>query len=804
MSQAKTYFDVGTYSASSFKRLGIPTKRTYVDAQTSKSLRFRASNSAYLSRTPSASNRKTWTWSGWVKRGILGVDSQSLFEAYVSASSYLYIQFRYAATPGYDTLEVCDAVGAVVATTQVFRDPSAFYHIVVVWDTTQVTSTDRIKIYVNGVQSTALNRNTFPTLNYDGIVNSATAHNIGKWSYTPSYFDGYIAEAYFIDGQALTPSSFGQTNSDGIWVTKAYTGTYGTNGFYLNFSDNSAATAAAIGKDSSGNGNNWTPSGISITAGVTNDSLTDSPTDYGTDTGAGGEVRGNYCTLNPLLNISGSDIVTKSDGNLTFSHSGSAGYANRMTVAGIVGMTSGKFKAEYIVGATVNDEIGIGSDFTNTNYYGTYGYQYDSSGGAYQHSSGSTPSAPASLATGDIVTIELDADNLTVQFWKNGVSQGTITGIESGKTWFFMRGVRGSSTAGGGSWNFGQRPWAYVTTSGFKALCTTNIIAPADASNWFYGSTPDFLWIKNRTTAASHSLTDTVRGIGTSLSSDTTSAEYGTDIYDMNKFGVTLIGASSRVTGLAGTTDNFVYWAWKAGGAGVNNTAGSITSQVSANPTAGISVVTYTGIGGAATVGHGLGIVPAMAILKSRSSVDNWYVQHKGLTAASNLQGLNTTAAQAAISGQVGGGLTTLASSTTLSLIVGSSHANNVNNSGSTYDVICFAEISGFSKFGSYTGNASADGPFVWCGFRPKFLMVKNTANGALNWLMWDSARTPYNLMDNALYPNLSSAEASGWSIDFLSNGFKVRDSEITVNESGSTHIFAAFAESPFKTARAR
>jgi hypothetical protein len=246
----------------------------------SRSVRLRSSASATFSRTPgSSSNRRTWTWSAWVKRGQLAT-TLGLFSANQAKDNItgLYLgssdKFVFIDRPGGVT-------NALLISTMVLRDPSAWYHIIFQADTTNATSSDRLKLYINGVRVTAFDSATYPSQNYElNYINNTVDHRIGAFQdNTPLYFDGYLTEINFVDGQALTPSSFGETDSiTGVWKPKKYTGTYGTNGFFLNFSDNSNNTAATIGKDYSGNGNNWTPNNISVTSGSTYDSMLDVPT----------------------------------------------------------------------------------------------------------------------------------------------------------------------------------------------------------------------------------------------------------------------------------------------------------------------------------------------------------------------------------------------------------------------------------------------------------------------------------------------------------------------------------------------
>jgi hypothetical protein len=245
----------------------------------------------------------------------------------------------------------------------------------------------------------------------------------------------------------------------------------------------------------------------------------------------------------------------------------------------------------------------------------------------------------------------------------------------------------------------------------------------------------------------------------------------------------------------SGTT--YVAWQWKANGTGVSNTAGSITSTVSAGVTQGFSVVTYTGTGANATVGHGLGVAPKMVIVKSRTESLSWYVLHG--TASAGYLDLATTGARVADPAMWA---STEPTSSVFSLGV---QGYSVNNSGATYVAYCFAEVAGYSKFGSYTGNGSADGPFVYCGFRPAYVMVKRT-DGTGIWLMHDTSRGTSNVVTPTIEAQTSNAEFSFAAMDILSSGFKIRlDSANTaVNASGGSYIFMAFAENPFKNSLAR
>jgi SPRY domain len=774
--------------------------------QISRSLRFNSADSAYLNRTPaSASNQKTWTWSAWTKVSKLDINQYGLFSTRdgttgnrftigLQSNNTLII---YAITGGVEEV--------VLYTTQVFRDPSAWYHIVVALDTTQATASNRVKLYVNGSQVTSFSTATYPTQNINLPINQASEHNIGKYALTGNFVDGYMTEINFVNGQALTPSSFGQTNAQtGVWEPVAYSGSYGTNGFYLNFSDNSNTTAATLGKDYSGNGNNWTPNNFSVSAGAGNDSLVDSPTSYGTDTGAGGTVRGNYATMNPLQKGS---TVNIANGNLDVSNSTSGGAGK---ILGTIGVSSGKWYAE----ATMSGGGGMPgiAEFTaNTSQYpggDAQSWGYNNGGDKYYN--GSNAAYGASFTTNDVIGLALDMDAGSITFYKNGVSQGVAysTGI-SGKTITFAG--RGDTTTTE-SWNFGQRPFAYTAPSGYKALCTQNLPTPAigatsttQAGKYFnpvlfnkssfpatidgVGFQPDLTWWKDRNSGtAPNFLMDTLRGSSSFLSSNSTAAaDTQTNMWVTNSDGWT--SSSGAFT----LTNNYVAWNWKANGAGSSNTAGSITSTVSANTTSGFSVVTYTGTGsGTATIGHGLGVAPSMIIVKFRNTTSNWSIYHASVGNTKRL--VFTTAAEETGSGYWNN---TTPTSTVFTLGTDLNQAYN-------FVAYCFAPVAGYSAFGSYTGNGSSDGPFVFCGFRPKYVLIKNVSS-TNSWWIYDTARSTYNLVTPYLEANTSNAENTSYPLgDILSNGFKVRNSVSNVNGSGETMIFAAFAEFPFKYTLAR
>jgi tellurite resistance-related uncharacterized protein len=811
------------------------------------SLRFRASASAYLNRTFATGNRRTFTWSGWLKRGSL-TGNQALMSPYTNGTgsgTYGVLRFVDGSIEFFDyTNGTYNAYFYTSSSQYTFRDPSAWYHIVLAVDTTQATGSNRIKIYVNGTQITGTFYAT-PTQNYDLQWNNNLVNYIGYTPTASQYFDGYLAEVNFIDGQALTPSSFGATSSTtGVWQPIKYTGTYGTNGFYLPFTDNSALTTssnAGLGKDFSGNANYWTTNNISITSGATYDSMTDVPT-------LTSATASNFSVMNPLT--SGTQ-TTLTGANLNLSQPSGSNVGNsRSTFA----MTTGKWYMEVTLTAnasTVYPQIGImtardgsrpNNDYPQAGYSTsmldpTLSVIYMADG--QKQTNGSASSYGSSFTNGDVIGVAIDSDNGAIYFSKNGTFQNSgVPTSGSSKTGAALTWTGGTveevlSIAGyngtAQSVNFGQRPFAYTPPTGFKELNTFNLPTPTigatastQANKYFdvsiYTGTgaltqsvtnsnsmqPDFVWVKDRSQSTRHVLTDSVRGSGISLYSNTTDSEGTNDstgyLSAFNSNGFTLNRGSGGLGERVNYSgDAYVGWQWRASNAtAVTNTQGTITSTVSANTSAGFSIVTYTGNGtSGATVGHGLGVAPSMYIVKSRSAANNWCVYHVSLgNQYATL--LNSTAGSYSNSNYWNN---TSPTSTVFSL----GNGGDTNQSSATFVAYCFAQIAGYSAFGSYTGNGSSDGTFVFTGFRPRYVMFKRTDTTA-NWTIRDTARNPYNSAGLGLFPNLSAAEDStaGRDVDILSNGFKIRGTDSDLNTNGGTYIYAAFCESPFKYANAR
>ena len=1195
-----------------------------------RSLRFNSGDSAHLSRAvSSAGNRKTFTWSGWIKRTQIDV-SHILFESQGGVPSTprgsLAINelniFRFAANTTGSSWNVA------VSSNAVLRDCSAFYHLVLSVDTTQGTAADRLKLYINGAE-VSYNETTYPGQNVDLPINQALGHRIGSSSNNSNYLNGYLADVHFIDGQALAPTDFGETDDNGVWQPKKFGGTYGPlvdqsqtwssaftdssgsfasgypatyafdgittaartarasasnttatfapatdiaytskvevwtyfsgsvslnggsavtvsndqywrtiatgsgtldtltfissasnvylggiridgkylidsgvtvtdNSFHLDFADNSSN--AALGTDTSGNSNTWTvnnleaapgaattvssatgalpvynttdsqgkvkgtgtrtdsnssylvlavpfdagntvdvsnsintnsttksfttsgsfasnasnifygsstdfngssslsttstssdftfgtgdftieywaqyddisagnsqvgdfqtsttsgglstssstgiknnfypsgqlnfsvdgvtggsisglatgtwyhiaivrengsvrlykdgilqattsnardvtatyiniggyystsylrngqmqdfrvykgvakytsnftlvgPGNVALQAGT--DSLVDTPTNgTQTDTGAGGEVVGNYATLNPLLVRAN---LTYSQGNLQIASA--AYYRNSLST---ISLDGGKWYIEATcttISSNLYNMVGVVTSPVNMSYPGSGvsddGFSYFSGNGKITVNTVAGTETYATWTTGDI--IGLAYDSVTRKCWvsKNGVWQnsgnpasgtGSIHTVSGTKEVFYaiVAGASGVMTA-----NFGQRAFAYTAPSGYKCLCTTNLPEPtiADGSKYFdaklytgdsnntqditsYNFSPDLVWQKIRSQAGDHALTDTVRGVDAGyLQTEDTDAEKGNANDGVSAF---LPNGFTAHNGFNNNGLNWVAWAWDAGTSTVTNNDGSIASQVRANPSAGFSIVSYTGNGSTSSpsIGHGLNAALGMVIIKNRDgsqTYPDWYVKHKDIGDNYNTR-LNLTAGRELATGSGAwyqGGIGNLTSSSVISFVTGSqSSTGNVNTSGNNYIAYCFAPVEGYSAMGSYQGNSSAQGPFIYTGFKVAWILCKKITNTDSNsgWHIYDNARNQFNTVNNFLLAGKNydenkaannTAYISDYNFDFLSNGFRVTHSSNNLNETGSTYIYLAFAEHPFKTARAR
>ncbi len=529
------------------------------------------------------------------------------------------------------------------------------------------------------------------------------------------------------------------------------------------------------------------------------DSLVDTPIngDTASDTGLGGQITGNYCTLNPLKNQS----QTLSNGNLV-----SNGTSGRST--GTIYASSGKVYWEFTAGSSYTMS-GIESSTSpqaasyageNDQQYALYG---NNGSGQLYHNGGIT--SVDGFVSGDVIGVALDMDAGNLYFYKNGVAMNSGTAVATGLTGAWTANCRSGSGAYNGDtiFNFGSRPFAYAAPSGFKSLNTANLSSTiADGSLYFdtklwngtgssqaitgYNFSPDFVWIKNRSSAESHALFDIVRGATKGLHSDLTQAEW-TDTNTLTAFnsnGFTLNGHA--VTNAS--SNSYAGWAWDAGSSTVSNTDGTVTSQVRASAASGFSIVSWTGTVNA-TVGHGLNTAPKLVITKRRAATTSWRPWSSEFSdIARNYLGF-TSAAPGTFGSAYWGSMT----STTIGL------KGLLDNNNGDMIAYCFAPVEGYSAISSYQGNGNASGPFVYTGFKPAFILLKNISNAA-SWRIHDSARDSFNVSATGLAPDTSSADAVSSTniIDFLSNGFKLRGTGGSTNSSGNTYIYLAFASNPF------
>ena len=557
-----------------------------------------------------------------------------------------------------------------------------------------------------------------------------------------------------------------------------------------------------------------------------NDSLVDTPTSGSqVDTGLGGQVTGNYCTWNPL----------RSTGALSNGSLDSSCTASTHVVTGTFAVSSGKWYWEITPTSSNYNMLGILSSTVTIG--GTYPLETAGGYGYYQLNGNRYPgnnTYGAAYSSGDVIGFALNMDAGTLVCYKNGVSQGTfISGLTGSWSPAASQGSPGTYTC---TANFGQRPFAYTAPSGFKALCDTNLPAPVvakpntvmDVALWTGDTSttrsitglnfsPDLVWIKNRGSAYWNVFFDAVRGAGNQLSSNQTDAELASasnvagkvSSFDANGF--TLASGSSGIYTVNENAKGHVGWCWDAGSTTVTNTQGSITSSVRANPSAGFSVVTWSGTNNDGTIGHGLGAQPALIIAKNRTSANEWCVLHsKGYNGSWGAGYLRQTAAFVDITGNFTGSnfYDRTAPTSSVFSVSGNKYAASDSGSisGQNYVVYAFAPVTGYSSAFTYTGNGSSDGPMVWLGFRPRWIMYKVYSGDTGHWFIHDTSRDPYNEAKYYLRANLSDAETTSvfYPLDILSNGFKIRSGNVNINGSGLGFIGFAFAESPFAYSRAR
>jgi hypothetical protein len=654
-------------------------------------------------------------------------------------------------------------------------------------------------MYINGVAQTATGNTS---------SNAIAAPTGPQWGFhrsdTARYLDDVFMDQMRISNSARYTGAF--TPSTTPFVTDVNTKLL----IQSDFSE------GGLGADHSSNYNYFTPTNLGV-----DDMMLDSPMN-------------NFSTMNPIS----PQAHPMSEGNLWVSTSVAESSSNTF------GMDSGKWYFEVLPDSSsftlgiVNDP-NIRLDTTSAHVVCAF-----NDGGTV-----STPNSTegsdtfSSGGSGDIYGFAIDADTKTLDVYQNNTKVIEVTSFTIDAPYFFSvdrnsgitvtekmnfgadSSFAGTVTEQGNQDGNNKGDFYYTPPSGFLALCADNLSEPSisgvEAGENFntilytgtggtqsiagVGFQPDWVWIKARSTAQNNYSIDSVRGINNIISQNYAYGEayfdatwrglYG-NVSAIDSNGFTVVdGTDPTYDSFNGSTDTYASWNWKAGGAATSNGDGSITSSVSANTTSGFSIVSYTGTGSDATVGHGLSSALELLIVKSRDDDYNWGVWHEGLTSADYALQLNTTIAQA----NTWDYWNDTAPSSSVFYLGTELGSNKVS---STYIAYCFHSIEGYSKVGSYEGNGNADGSFIYTGFRPAFIMAKRSS-ATENWVIMDNKRNTYNWVSNRLYPDLSNAEGSSETIDFVSNGFKMRSTN-SITNAASTYIYLAFAESPFKYSNAR
>ena len=764
-----------------------------------KSVIYNRADSPKLSKTPGSNgNRKTFTISLWFKPSDPG-NRRVLFAADTSGSDYLVFELN-----GNNKLYFTHSSVGDIISTRTFEDSSKFYHFVLAVDTTQSTASNRVKLYADGDQITALDSSTYPSQDFNTNANS-TSYPMAVGSFnnlTNICTGGYLAEVNFVDGTALTPSTFGLTDtSTGRWIPKSLTGiTYGTNGFRMQFANSAGQT---IGDDTSGQGNDYAVSNIATT-----DIVTDSPTQ-------------NFANMGGRIGSS----ITLSEGNLKTS----VGAADTHVQSNIALPLTGKWYWEVrLVTLGGYERMGIVPAYGATNLAPlSEGIAFNRMGtddGLMMQGVDQGTAWDGAFHAGDIVGFAVDMDNKIFYIsdngtYRNSANPANVTGgLNFGATTLAANNCQLHPATGSGNsgstnvsvFNFGQNPtfsgaitagtetpdtgpgiFKYNPPTGFSSLCQDNFPETTKGI-------PDLVWIKNRDATDSHQLYDSSRGATKDLNPDAATAE-GTTSDGLQKFLKSGISIEDDVS-VNTSGESYVAWNWVAnGGTTSANTDGSgatIASTIQANQTAGFSIVQWTGNNTSnSKIAHGLSQAPDWILVKNLTDATDWWLYHKDLTADKNLK-INETAAE----GTFGTGVFDYSgiTNTVFEVDNGSTSGNSINGNTDSMIAYCWHEVPGFSSFGTYTGNANVNGPFIYTGFKPSFLIVKNRER-ATGYYMYDNKRTPLNQMDGHLFPDATTAETTGSEeMDFLSNGFKCRGDNAGNNRSAEDFIYMAFAEHPF------
>lgn len=831
--------------------------------QIANSLRMSDANNTTLKITAGTpTSRKTFTYSWWWKRYNISTSTQSsnVFCAGTGGGTYVFWPFTNSSVMQANFNFTGGNFGDSRLTTNMqFRDTSAWYHCVLRFDSTQATASNRVRLYVNGVEPTYSSASVqtdiaqdedISFMNQSGVVQSwGGISGVGTGG---EGVDVQLAEIVFNDGQSYGPDSYGETKN-GVWIPKDPSGlTFGDNGYYLNF-----ASSSDLGNDVSGNNNDFTPANLSA-----HDQMLDSPTFNSSSNG------GNYCTLNPLF--PDPTVARINDGNLAWGGSAGGGSVNEMGCMSTFAISPSDtnkyyFEARMKAGSGGGNEQSVGVNVPTVDLTSDRGGRptawciTNSDNQRIYNGADSYTNTGVAGSAGDIVGVEIDRANTTIKFYVNGTLRGTQTNLNTTTDLYPWVGTGGStSDTLGWDMNFGQNGtfnglataqgesdatgysnFYYDEAGSCKSLCSGNLpiaaeVDPAQTDDDFpqklFGvikytgngtqrtiSTPfQFDWLLSRSSVQGQDWYsfDTNRGIFGSnnyyVKLNTTAGE--ADLPQDNYVSQTASGSDAGGYVLSsGTWFNSgghtqINWLWRAnGGSTTTDTSGDIDGVYQTN-NCGFSIMKYSGNGSnAQTVPHGVKVggvatAPSYVMMKnlpdSSNNWRNWSIGYENGDADSYAE-FNDSAW---LANQGSGGLFTSKPTDTMLTLTDYSA---INASGKAVIVYSFANVEGFIKSGSYVGNADDNGTFLYLGFKPAFFMCKPIVAG--NWRVQDNIRSPINVAHATLFPNNNNAEETNDSndIDFLSNGVKMRASDSNYNQA-TTFVYLAMAENPFKYATAR
>ena len=797
------------------------------------SLKFDSGSQTTLTRTNSSSgNRKTWTLSFWTKRLFDSGNYQSYLMGKTDVTEGFNLRIN---DPTDQKFYLATVSGSGLTSDAVFRDFSAWMHVVIVYNSTDSTSTDRVRLYVNGERQT-FGSGSYPSLNLDGEFNNSGDFGIGYHNGNTA-LDAYLSEYHFIDGQALDSSYFGYTDPlTNTWRPKKYTGTFtGTNTFYLPMDGNSP-----IGQDKSGNGNNWTAvnfSGTSIDPDVLKDSPSGAVSGGRAQTGitTTSSAPANYCTLNPI-----DAFVSTKDGNLETATS-----SGWQSIRATLGMKSGKFYWETQNNQDAAAILGIAdtqaTGFVDGAIFGSTGHgggdanpAWTWAGANYYFNATTAGTGLSNHVSSDVVQYAFDADSGNLWFGRNGTwynsswattgdpANGvnpTVSGIDTTKTYVAC----GSFYNGSAKFNFGQKPFKYAPPQGYLPLNSasgtpeTVVPRPNQYMNTVtytgtgsdltldVGFKPDLSYFSTRSaTGYIKYIFDSVRGATKYLATSHTQGDdaEGTSSSTLKSFNANGVTIGNNAQMNENSSNTWVSWHWKAGGnkntfnvddVGYASAAAAGLDGGNKTPTGasvgtkqGFSIVKFTNdTTSPITLSHGLTQAPTFVILKALTGSVGWTVGHTSIGFTKRLK-LNGTDAESASANFFND---TAPTSSLITL-----GANNVSNDFIMYS---WHDVPGLQKFGSYSSNNSTDGPFIELGFRPALILIKESGASGQSWNICDTSRNSSNPANKVIALNSNAAEYSYTTFDILSNGFKIRTNDNGWNGSSSTFIYAAWAEAP-------